>query len=347
MATCAGNTFTMTAEVAPAEAEIIWYSDAAGATPVGSGASYIVALAASATYYVGAAIAGCASAALAPVYAVVSLQGGAVNGVNNPNPAVTHGVFCDNSAVNLYAAPPAGAEIDWYDAETGGALLHTGNTYTTPVLSASATYYAQARYTSGMRSIRVPVTATLIPLPVVTQTGIDAFCGSSVSLSVEASMPNTVITWYADAAGPTPVAAGADYATAVTAIGTHTWYVGAVLTDYGCASAGLTPVHAGVGLQGGAIASVSNPVVVHGERCGTGTVELSATPPAGAEIDWYDVETGGASIHTGNTYTTPILSESATYYAQARYTVSGALSGRVPVAATVLLDAGGIGGQRD
>ena len=333
------------------DATITWYADEAGNTPVNTGAIYTPVLTASATYYAGAAVTatGCATSGLIPVYAPVNLYEGSIAGVKNP--AVVHGSRCSSGTVSLSAAA-TGAEIEWYDAETGGAPLHTGNTYTTPTLSASATYYAQARYTAtGAVTMRVPVVATVFPLPEVSQVASGAQCGSSVLLTVQVMVDDVpvtgsevAITWYADEAGNTTLGSGATYTTVLTAGATY--YAGAVVAATGCAAAALTPIDAPMNLYEGTIAGVKNPAVVHGERCGSGTVELGASA-TGAEIDWYDSETGGASLHTGNTFTTPELSESATYYAQARYTASGALTMRVPVVATVILDAGAIGGQRD
>ena len=80
----------------------------------------------------------------------------------------------------------------------------------------------------------------------------------------------------------------------------------------------------------------STPVVVSstpGSSCGTGTVNISATAGSGY-ISWYDASTGGNLLGTGNTYTTPSISATTTYYAEA---VNGALvsSARTAVTATI------------
>ncbi|HBI01287.1 MAG TPA: T9SS sorting signal type C domain-containing protein [Flavobacterium sp.] len=53
-------------------------------------------------------------------------------------------------------------------------------------------------------------------------------------------------------------------------------------------------------------------------RCGVGTLNLTATPNPGSFIEWYDVPTGGLSVFTGNNFTTPLLSTTTVYYAQAK-----------------------------
>ncbi len=55
------------------------------------------------------------------------------------------------------------------------------------------------------------------------------------------------------------------------------------------------------------------PTTTSGSRCGTGTVDLSASG-SGGDLDWYDVPSGGSLLYTGTNYTTPSLSSTTTYY---------------------------------
>ncbi|WMW78337.1 T9SS type A sorting domain-containing protein [Flavobacterium sp. 20NA77.7] len=66
--------------------------------------------------------------------------------VNNPQPlSVVGQTICANSAAFTLSATEstAGNAIKWYAAQTGGTALATGNTFTTPSISASTTYYVQ------------------------------------------------------------------------------------------------------------------------------------------------------------------------------------------------------------
>jgi gliding motility-associated-like protein len=84
------------------------------------------------------------------------------------------------------------------------------------------------------------------------------------------------------------------------------------------------------------VALPANPVVSNANRCGPGSVTLIAQPPSGSTVDWYEVASGGSPVATGtNTFTTPNLSTTTTYYAVSRTLVSGCLSARVPVTATI------------
>ena len=67
--------------------------------------------------------------------------------------------------------------------------------------------------------------------------------------------------------------------------------------------------------------------------CGTGAVTLEATVSEG-DVLWFDAEVGGNMVFTGPTYTTPVLTQSTTYYVLA--SKGGCLTGeRTAVEATV------------
>ncbi len=53
------------------------------------------------------------------------------------------------------------------------------------------------------------------------------------------------------------------------------------------------------------------------ERCGTGTVTLTATATPGTTINWYGALAGGAILGTGGTFTTPPINTTTTYYVSA------------------------------
>jgi hypothetical protein len=52
-------------------------------------------------------------------------------------------------------------------------------------------------------------------------------------------------------------------------------------------------------------------------RCGTGTVDLTATGSAGTSLKWFDVATGGNAIGTGSPFTTPSIAATTNYYVEA------------------------------
>jgi len=95
--------------------------------------------------------------------------------------AVTSGVTCDGAPAIITATPSVtgGSIIRWYDAPTGGNLLYTGATFTTPVYTQNVSYYVEVN-NFGCSSVRTEVPVTKV-LPT---TGIQTLCvKSSVTLS--------------------------------------------------------------------------------------------------------------------------------------------------------------------
>ena len=151
-------------------------------------------------------------------------------------PTTTGAARCGPGSVTLSAS--ATDPILWYSASTGGALLGLRNTYNTPSISSTTTYYAQTGSTCPSRS------------------------SSSVA---------TINTAVAD-----PVTTGAD-------------------------------------------------------RCGSGSLTLTAT--ANDPVTWWDAASGGTQVGSGNSFVTPNLTTTTTYYAQASN--GPCSSARIPTVATI------------
>lgn len=88
----------------------------------------------------------------------------------------------------------------------------------------------------------------------------------------------------------------------------------------------------GFGYSNSVLISVKNPQITSttpASRCGTGSLTLSATCNAGTTIQWYAAATGGVPLATGLSYTTPVLSATKTYYAEAAFIGSSGSCGPV------------------
>ncbi|NJB72416.1 gliding motility-associated-like protein [Saonia flava] len=73
---------------------------------------------------------------------------------------------CGNGSLSLTALSSSGT-VQWYDAPENGNLLFTGETFTTPIISANTTYYAYASSGGCSTGGRTPVEAIVNPLPVI------------------------------------------------------------------------------------------------------------------------------------------------------------------------------------
>ncbi len=142
---------------------ISWYDASVGGNLISTGTSYTTPLLSTTTYYYAEASEnGCTNPSRMMVQALIEILPTITS--------VTNGSVCGTNSVNIFASPSNG-DINWYDAPTGGNLLLASNgTYTTPVLSATTSYYAEAVYNSCVSTSRTMVIAAVNPLPDVTVT---------------------------------------------------------------------------------------------------------------------------------------------------------------------------------
>ncbi|MCU0431677.1 MAG: gliding motility-associated C-terminal domain-containing protein [Cytophagaceae bacterium] len=103
-----------------------------------------------------------------------------------PVPSGTGGSVCGSGSLTLTGS---GASVyRWYDQSSGGTLLGSAATYTTPVLTVTTTYYLSSDNGSGCESSRVPVTATVVNAPVGgTLTGPDTVLAGNNSITLSLS----------------------------------------------------------------------------------------------------------------------------------------------------------------
>ena len=285
---CGDGSLTLTAS---SNGTMTWYDQPTGGTVVGTGGTFITPMLNTTTvYYVEASNGTCTSPRV-PVQAIIETQPAV--------PVITDAIICGPGSAILLATSPV--QVTWYDQATGGTALSTGSSFQTPVLSATTTYYAEAGV--ACRSNRVPATVTILTAAVV-PVGQDAStCGAgSVVLSATSTDP---MSWYDAAIGGNLLGSGASYTTPVITSST-TYYVEA--TNGACTSTRV-PVQANV------LAIPDPPIVADITRCGPGTVTLTAV--SGSQVSWYNQASGGTLLGTGSTFTTPVLTTTTLYYAEA------------------------------
>ncbi len=241
---------------------------------------------------------------------------------------------CGQGTVTISANAGAGETIDWYAAASGGAALLSGSSsYTTPIIGSTTIYYAESRNTTTgcIAATRTAVTATVNANPITPGGTNNSRCGTgTVSISATPGAGET-IDWYSAATGGTLLLSGSITFVTPSISATTIYYAQARNSTTGCLSSTRTPVTATVN---------ANPLTPSGTpagRCGAGTVTLSATAGAGETIDWYSAATGGTLLLSGsNSFTTPTISSTTNYFAQARNTTTGCLSvTRITVIATI------------
>jgi uncharacterized protein (TIGR02145 family) len=160
---CKGTDVVFTASGGGTGATYSWTGSPAGTASTNS-ASYTISGATTGTKSVTAvaANAGCSGTRSSTVTATVVDTPGTPTGVSNSR--------CGTGSINV-SASLSGAVIDWYSASSGGTTLAIGsNTYTVSSLTATTTYYAEARNstTGCVSASRAAVTATRNEVPSVT-----------------------------------------------------------------------------------------------------------------------------------------------------------------------------------
>ncbi|MBK9413325.1 MAG: CotH kinase family protein [Bacteroidetes bacterium] len=290
--------------VATSSEQCFWYSAASGGTLLFTGLSFTTPnITSTTTYYVETGNS-CRSNRIA-VQAIITTQ--------PASPSVTDGSRCGTGTVNLSAT--SATQINWYTSASGGSSVATGTTFTTPSISSTTIYYADAG--TGCNSPRVPVTATIDPIPSVPSASDVTRCGTgSVTLTATATEQ---VYWYSASSGGTLLHTGNTFNT--PSITTSTTYY--VEQGNSCRSNR-------VAVDAIITNPPASPVVTDGNRCGPGTVVLSATSLA--QINWYANASGGTALGTGTSFTTPSISVTTIFYADAG---TGCNSARVPVTANI------------
>jgi gliding motility-associated-like protein len=223
---------------------------------------------------------------------------------------VAGALVCSSSTATLTATGPGGT-YQWYDAASGGNLLFTGASFTTPALVANTTYYVQTVNGSCI-SGRTPVTVTILSPPAVpTAPGASICAGNTATLNV--TSPSGNYAWYDAASGGNLLTPGPVYTTPVLN-STTTYYI-EYINSMGCASA-RTPVTVTVN------AAPSPPTVSGTTVCPGSHATLTATGPG--TLNWYDAATGGNLLFTGASFTTPALFATTTYYVDQTTTCTSA-----------------------
>jgi len=199
---------------------------------------------------------------------------------------------CGSGAFILQATSTTGT-INWYDAPIGGNFLGTGNSYTTPSINTTTTYYVD----NGCPN-RVPIIATVNTIPNITSTNTPVSrCGPG-SVTLQASSDIGIINWYSTPTGGSIVTTGISFITPNLTTNT-TYFVEAF--NNGCSNGSRVPVDVFV---------YTPPVVVNQEipKCKSSTVTLDAAVPRMIYL-WSTGETTQTiTVSTTGIYTVDVTS---------------------------------------
>ncbi|NDP26061.1 MAG: T9SS type B sorting domain-containing protein [Flavobacterium sp.] len=245
--------------------------------------------------------------------------------------STTPSSICDAGIVTLQATATDGI-VNWYDLPTGGTLLHTGNSFTTPTIFTSTSYYVDASNGSCPNGPRTEIIATVKPLPSLPQIAISStspvlYCLNNTAIPLTATASaNCILNWYTVASGgiasatsPTPI---------TTTAGSITYYVSQTNTISNCES-----------LRAAIIVTVNPlpliPIVNNVNYChNENAVPLTATATANCTLNWYALPTGGVASAINPTPSTATIG-STKYYVSQTITATGCEGPRAEIIVTV------------
>ncbi|MEQ9120845.1 DUF6443 domain-containing protein [Fulvivirga sp.] len=261
--------------------------------------------------------------------------------VSIKNPVTTSNVNsdvrCGPGEIQLSVSNPVGT-YQWYTTYTGGSPLTTnlgagivitgtgGSILTVNNLTSTKTYYVKEQTCNGSR---VPVTATINPIPASPYPNSNARCGAgAVALSANVGTNGHNIRWYSSSTATTHFREATSYTTP-SIPSTTTYYVTTINTSTGCES-GRVPIVATIN------AIPSLPSANSNSRCGSGTVVLSGSPGSnGNTLRWYAGASGGSILKESTSYTTPWIPSTTTYYISSYNTSTQCEGSRRSITATI------------
>jgi gliding motility-associated-like protein len=240
-----------------------------------------------------------------------------------------------NPIVNPFAfrfTPPANYNTTWTATDANGSrTIATGTNIFSQSVSPAITTTYSISYTNqttgctnapGSAQVVMAVLSNVAPANVTTIATSNSICfGESVGLSLSYTgiTDGLVFQWQSS------IDNGATWQDVASATATTLTVTPTVPTRYRCRmiSCGGTP-----GFSSVASIVFTNAITgtTPATRCGTGTATINALANAGAVVNWYAAATGGSSLGTGVTFTTPTIAATTTYFAAAVSTATGSLA---------------------
>jgi gliding motility-associated-like protein len=108
--------------------------------------------------------------------------------------STTTAIRCGTGTLDLQAVSNTGI-VNWYDVPSGGTPIATGNSFTTPGIAATTTYYAAANYNGCPDISRTPVIASVTPKPLLTVTSPYYMCDETYTI-IDVETTSGIMFWY-------------------------------------------------------------------------------------------------------------------------------------------------------
>jgi hypothetical protein len=238
---------------------------------------------------------------------------------------------------------PPGQQMLLYEQQFGGAPIVqslAGSALTTPAITTTVTYYLASKdIVSGCESPRRPIVAAINPEPAMPFAADVARCGPGevTFTAVMGSPPGNQIRLFTQPVGGTSfiIDSNSPYTLSTSVLETRVFYLEVVNVFTGCSSTTRFPVTAIVNSLPGA------PIAANVTSCGVSNLTFTAFmgSPAGDILKLYTVASGGfpTAIDATSPFelTTESLASTTSFYLEAENSITGCVSPRTQVIATI------------
>ncbi len=218
-------------------------------------------------------------------------------------PVITNDERCGEGIVNLSATNGANCdEIRWYDMLAGGTVVNTGNNYD-PDIDVTTSYWVVCYNTSQdcESEPRQEVIGTINPLPTIMANGGCNMDNLTYTITASTTDADELTSDVGTVGGAAP-----NWTISGIAVGTN-----AVLTATNTTSNCSTTESVE---SPSCSCAAGSPMTMSDQRCGEGTVNLTAVSGANCdEIRWYNMEIGGTVVNTGTSYD-PNINTTTSYW---------------------------------
>ncbi len=191
---CGAGTVILSATAS--EGTILWFDSASGGTQLETGPDFTTpSISSTTTYYAYASVNGCVEGNRTPAVAII-----------DQIPAITtttDATQCGPGSGTLRATASAGI-INWYNDLTGGISEGAGNSFTTPVISTSKTYYVDTTLNGCTSLTRSPVTVIVEYTDIPSASSPQTFCDIENATFDNLTISGSNIKWYTTASGGIP-----------------------------------------------------------------------------------------------------------------------------------------------
>lgn len=257
-----------------------------------------------------------------------------------PVPTFTENVIytCPGSTATFNAS--ATGTISWYDSPSATTPVATGTTFTSAPATSQTTYYVENNV-NGCKSQKVTATvamsaAAATPVNTTPTANLTVCPGQSTTLTAAAhSSSSTTNHWFTTNTGSSSIGSGNSFTVPGNLLNTtSTFYLQSIRTN-GCKSS-YVPIT--VTVQSAPAAPVNATPISSSTICTGESTTLNVT--GAGTVVWFSDASATTQVGTGLTFTTPVLTNSASYYAR----INGATCNSIltPVSVTVNQNTSGI-----